>query len=53
MPRTYKAPSIDEDLLKRLIPMEGVILQVQGIEMYGNSVPAGTVGADLFEYINF
>ncbi|HYV07233.1 MAG TPA: serine/threonine-protein phosphatase, partial [Blastocatellia bacterium] len=24
-----------------------------GIEMYGNSIPAGTVGGDLFEYINF
>jgi hypothetical protein len=21
--------------------------------MYGNSIPAGTVGGDLFEYINF
>jgi serine phosphatase RsbU (regulator of sigma subunit) len=24
-----------------------------GIEMYGNSIPAGDVGGDLFEYINF
>jgi len=24
-----------------------------GIEMYGDSIPAGTVGGDLFEYINF
>src|SRR5205823_8209957 len=31
----------------------GVIPHVQGIEMYGNSIPAGTVGGDLFEYINF
>jgi len=33
--------------------VEGVIPHVQGIEMYGNSIPAGTVGGDLFEYINF
>jgi len=25
----------------------------KGIEMYGNSIPAGAVGGDLFEYINF
>jgi hypothetical protein len=24
-----------------------------GIGTYGNSIPAGTVGGDLFEYINF
>jgi hypothetical protein len=24
-----------------------------GIDMYGNSIPAGKVGGDLFEYINF
>jgi serine phosphatase RsbU (regulator of sigma subunit) len=53
MPRTYNAPSIDEYLRKRLMPVEGVIPHVQGIEMYGNSIPAGTVGGDLFEYINF
>jgi serine phosphatase RsbU (regulator of sigma subunit) len=53
MPKTYNAPSIDEYLRKRLMPVEGVIPHVQGIEMYGNSVPAGTVGGDLFEYINF
>jgi len=35
------------------MPVEGVIPHVQGIEMYGNSIPAGTVGGDLFEYINF
>jgi len=35
------------------MPVEGAIPYVQGIEMYGNSVPAGTVGGDLFEYINF
>ena len=53
MARTYNAPSIDEYLRKRLMPVEGAIPHVQGIEMYGNSIPAGTVGGDLFEYINF
>jgi len=49
----YSAPSIDEYLRKRLMPVEGAIPHVQGIEMYGTSIPAGTVGGDLFEYINF
>src|SRR5437773_4902114 len=53
MAKAYDAPSIDEYLRKRLMPVEGVIPHVQGIEMYGNSIPAGTVGGDLFEYINF
>jgi serine phosphatase RsbU (regulator of sigma subunit) len=53
MARTYTAPSIDEYLLKRLMPVEGTIPHLEGIEMYGNSIPAGTVGGDLFEYINF
>jgi serine phosphatase RsbU (regulator of sigma subunit) len=53
MAKTYNAPSIDEYLRKRLMPVEGAIPHVQGIEMYGNSIPAGTVGGDLFEYINF
>jgi serine phosphatase RsbU (regulator of sigma subunit) len=35
------------------MPVEGAIPHVQGIEMYGSSIPAGTVGGDLFEYINF
>ncbi len=46
-------PSIDEYLRKRLMPVEGVIPQLPGIDMYGNSIPAGSVGGDLFEYINF
>ena len=46
-------PSIDEYLRKRLMPVEGVIPQLEGIDMYGNSIPAGSVGGDLFEYINF
>jgi serine phosphatase RsbU (regulator of sigma subunit) len=53
MANTYSPPSIDEYLRKRLMPVEGAIPHVQGIEMYGNSIPAGTVGGDLFEYINF
>ncbi|HLJ85523.1 MAG TPA: PP2C family protein-serine/threonine phosphatase [Candidatus Angelobacter sp.] len=46
-------PSIDEYLRKRLMPVEGAIPQLVGIDMYGNSIPAGPVGGDLFEYINF
>jgi serine phosphatase RsbU (regulator of sigma subunit) len=53
MATPYMPPSIDEYLRKRLMPVEGAIPHVQGIEMYGNSIPAGTVGGDLFEYINF
>jgi serine phosphatase RsbU (regulator of sigma subunit) len=45
--------SIDEYLRERLMPVEGAIPHIPGIEMYGNSVPAETVGGDLFEYINF
>jgi len=46
-------PVIDDYLRKRLMPVEGTIPHIPGIEMYGNSIPAGTVGGDLFEYINF
>jgi len=45
--------SIDEYLRERLMPVEGAIPRIPGIEMFGNSIPAGTVGGDLFEYINF
>ena len=45
--------NIDEYLRERLMPVEGAIPYIPGIEMYGKSVPAGTVGGDLFEYINF
>lgn len=45
--------SIDEYLRKRLMPVEGAIPQLAGIDMYGNSIPAGKVGGDLFEYLNF
>jgi serine phosphatase RsbU (regulator of sigma subunit) len=44
---------IDAYLRGRLMPVEGAIPHLTGIEMYGNSVPAETVGGDLFEYINF
>lgn len=50
---TQVVPGIDDYLRKRLMPVEGVIPQLPGIDMYGNSVPAGKVGGDLFEYINF
>ena len=46
-------PNIDEYLRERLMPVEGAIPHIPGIEMFGNSIPAGTVGGDLFEYINF
>src|SRR6267378_5786293 len=46
-------PSIDEYLRRRLMPVEGSIPRLAGIDMYGNSIPAGKVGGDLFEYINF
>jgi serine phosphatase RsbU (regulator of sigma subunit) len=49
----YSEPTIDEYLRTRLMPVEGIIPHLSGIEMYGNSIPAGTVGGDLFEYINF
>src|ERR1700729_4496826 len=47
------SPTIDEYLRKRLMPVEGAIPQLAGIDMYGDTIPAGTVGGDLFEYINF
>src|ERR1700681_4219800 len=53
MSTPYTPPTIDEYLRQRLMPVEGAIPHLQGIEMYGNSIPAGTVGGDLFEYINF
>src|ERR1700680_1215646 len=53
MSSPYTDPTIDEYVRKRLMPVEGSIPHLPGIEMYGNSIPAGTVGGDLFEYINF
>lgn len=46
-------PSIDKYLRNRLMPVEGAIPHIPGIEMFGSSIPAETVGGDLFEYINF
>jgi len=53
MKKPYAVPSIDEYLRERLMPVEGAIPQIPGIEMFGGSIPAGIVGGDLFEYINF
>jgi serine phosphatase RsbU (regulator of sigma subunit) len=53
MSNAYTVPKIDEYLRQRLMPVEGAIPHIPGIEMFGNSIPAGTVGGDLFEYINF
>src|SRR5438270_7812695 len=53
MTKAYTVPSIDEYLRERLMPVEGAIPHIRGVEMFGNSIPAGTVGGDLFEYINF
>ena len=53
MARQYTDSTIDDYLRKRLMPVEGTIPPIPGIEMYGNSIPVGTVGGDLFEYINF
>ena len=52
MPNTYVSLTIDKYLRERLMPVEGVIPHVPGIEMYGNSIPAGTVGGDLFDRRN-
>jgi len=53
MTKADTVPSIDEYLRERLMPVEGAIPHLPGIEMFGNSIPAETVGGDLFEYINF
>src|SRR6516164_6111516 len=53
MTKAYTAPSIDEYLRERLMPVEGAIPHIPGIEMFGNSIPAEAVGGDLYEYINF
>ena len=45
--------TLDKYLRERLMPVEGAIPDIPGIEMYGNSIPVGIVGGDLFEYINF
>jgi serine phosphatase RsbU (regulator of sigma subunit) len=53
MTRARTGPNIDEYLRERLMPVEGAIPHIRGIEMFGNSIAASTVGGDLFEYINF
>lgn len=45
--------TIDKYLRKRLMPVEGAIPHLPGIDMHGNTIPAATVGGDVFEYINF
>ena len=47
------ALTIDEYLRRRLMPVEGAIPHLPGIDMYGNTIPAADVGGDFFEYINF
>jgi serine phosphatase RsbU (regulator of sigma subunit) len=53
MATAFVDSSIGEYLRERLMPVEGVIPHLDGIDMYGNCVPAGLAGGDLFEYINF
>lgn len=53
MTKAHTIWSIDDYFRERLTPVEGAIPHIPGIEMFGNSIPAGTVGGDLFEYINF
>jgi hypothetical protein len=53
MARPETDSTIDDYLRQRLMPVEGTIPHIPGIEIYGNSISAGTVGGDLFEYINF
>jgi hypothetical protein len=50
---TQVEPGIDEYLRKRLMPIEGALPRLPRTDMYGNSTPAGSVGGDLFEYVNF
>src|SRR5260370_19904515 len=53
MATTRPEANIDEYLRRRLMPVEGSVPRLAGIDMYGNSIPVGSVGGDLFEYINF
>ena len=53
MPNIPSIENIDEYLRKRLAPVEEAIPHLAGIEIFGASLPAGSVGGDLFEYINF
>jgi len=40
MTNIYTASNYDEYLRQRLMPSKGTIPHVEGIEMYGNSIPA-------------
>ncbi len=53
MPTPQPEFGIDEYFRKRLTPAEVAIPQLAGIDLYGSSIPAGQVGGDLVEYINF
>jgi serine phosphatase RsbU (regulator of sigma subunit) len=53
MTKAYTIATIDQYLRERLMPVEGAIPHIPGIDMYGNSIPAEAVGGDLYEYINF
>jgi hypothetical protein len=37
---------IDEHFRKRLMPVEGAIPQLNGIDMHGDSIPAALAGGD-------
>ena len=39
--------------VRRAKPAAHNLIHIPGIEMFGNSIPAETVGGDLFAYINF
>lgn len=45
--------NIDEYLRKRLMPSDEAIPHIPGIQMFGNSIPAETVGGDMIEYVSF
>jgi hypothetical protein len=45
--------NINEYLRKRLMPAEEAIPHISGIQMFGISIPAETVGGDLLEYVSF
>ena len=53
MTPVFEDAGIGDYLRERLMPSEGAIPHLDGIEMHGGSVPAGQAGGDLFEYINF
>jgi hypothetical protein len=53
MNNAYPVPNIDEYLRMRLMPVEGAIPHINGVDMYGNRILVGIVGGSLFEYINF